>query len=176
VLDAAKLTSLQCPQICFVFLGSGVELESLRQHATKAELDNVYFLPAVPMTEVGGLLAEADALLVHLKKDPLFQITIPSKTQAYMAVGKPILMAVDGDAAELVQKGDCGVIAESQSPESIATAAIELFKRDASARIAMGENSRKFYQQHLSLKVGAKRFGDIFRRLSDRASKNGGAL
>jgi glycosyltransferase involved in cell wall biosynthesis len=176
VLDAAKLISLQCPQICFVFLGGGVVLESLKQDAIKDGLDNVYFLPAVPMTEVGNLLAEADALLVHLKNDPLFQITIPSKTQAYMAVGKPILMAVDGDAAELVKEGDCGVVAESQNPESIAAAAIELFNCDPSVRTAMGESSRDFYQQHLSLRVGAKRFGDIFRRLSGPVSKNGRSL
>jgi glycosyltransferase involved in cell wall biosynthesis len=151
-------------------------LESLKQDAIKDGLDNVYFLPAVPMTEVGNLLAEADALLVHLKNDPLFQITIPSKTQAYMAVGKPILMAVDGDAAELVKEGDCGVVAESQNPESIAAAAIELFNCDPSVRTAMGESSRDFYQQHLSLRVGAKRFGDIFRRLSGPVSKNGRSL
>lgn len=175
VLDAAKLISLQCPEICFVFLGGGVELESLRQTAKKNELENVFFLPAVPMAEVGGLLVAADALLVHLKKDPLFRITIPSKIQAYMAVGKPILMAVDGDAADLVKEGNCGVIAESQNPESIAAAAIQLFRSDASVRIAMGENSRNFYQQHLSLREGAKRFGDILRRLSGSASKGGGA-
>ena len=144
VLDAAKLVARQCPQICFVFLGGGVELESLKQDARQNELNNVYFLPAVPMAEVGGLLAAADALLVHLKKDPLFRITIPSKTQAYMAVGKPILMAVDGEAAELVKEGNCGVIAASQNPESIAAAAVKLFKSDASVRIAMGESSQKF--------------------------------
>ncbi len=175
VLDAAKLISLRYPEICFVFLGGGVEVERLKQDAAKDELHNVHFLPAVPMTEVSGLLAEADVLLVHLKKDSLFEITIPSKTQAYMAMGKPILMAVDGDAAELVKEGNCGVVAESQNPEAIADAAIELFKREASARMEMGENSRKFYQQHLSLRVGAKRFGDIFSRLSGSASKNGGA-
>jgi len=175
VLDAAKLVARQYPQICFVFLGGGLELERLKQDAKKNELSNVYFLPAVPMAEVGSMLAEADALLVHLKKDPLFQITIPSKTQAYMAVGKPILMAVDGDVAELVEEGNCGVIAESQNPESIAAAAIMLFKIDASERIAMGESSRTFYQQHLSLSVGTKRFGGIFRRLSGRASAGGGA-
>jgi colanic acid biosynthesis glycosyl transferase WcaI len=175
VLDAAQLVVRQCPQICFVFLGGGVDLESLKQDAKKNELSNVHFLPAVPMAEVSSILAEADALLVHLKKDPLFRITIPSKTQAYMAVGKPILMAVDGDAAELVKEGNCGVMAESQNPESIAAAAIKLYRSDTSVRIAMGESSRIFYQQHLSLSAGAKVFGNIFRRLSGCASESGKA-
>ncbi len=76
------------------------------------------------MSEVGGMLEESDALLVHLRKDPLFETTIPSKTQAYMAIGKPILMAVNGDAALLVKKAGCGVIAESESAEAIAAAAL----------------------------------------------------
>jgi glycosyltransferase involved in cell wall biosynthesis len=166
VLDAAKLLSSGFPQICFVLLGGGVELERLKKQTKEFELSNVNFLPAVPMSEVGSMLAEADALLVHLKKDPLFQITIPSKIQAYMAVGKPILMAVDGDAAELVREGKCGVVAESQNPESIAAAAIRLFESGASARKAMGVSGRNFYQQYLSLRVGVKRFADIFRRFS----------
>jgi glycosyltransferase involved in cell wall biosynthesis len=175
VLDAAEIVARNYPQICFIFLGGGIELEHLKLIAERDKLSNVCFLPAVPMAEVGSMLAEADALLVHLKKDPLFQITIPSKTQAYMAVGKPILMAVDGDAAELVKAGNCGVIAESQNPESIAAAAITLFKSDASERLAMGERSRNYYQQHLSLSVGTKYFGDIFRRLSRSTNADGGA-
>jgi colanic acid biosynthesis glycosyl transferase WcaI len=67
------------------------------------QLSNVVFLPARAHELRWALcLHAADALLVHLRKDPLFEITIPSKTQAYMAVGKPLLMAVDGDAANLV--------------------------------------------------------------------------
>lgn len=173
VLDAANLVAQTYPKICFVFLGHGVEVERLKQVAREKELGNVYFLPATPMAEVGSMLAEADALLVHLRKDPLFKITIPSKTQAYMAVGKPILMAVDGDAAELVKEGNCGVIAESENPESIAVAAITLYENDASMSIAMGKSSRNFYEQHLSLSVGARRFGDIFERLSGSANARG---
>jgi colanic acid biosynthesis glycosyl transferase WcaI len=174
VLDAAKLVASEYPKICFVFLGGGVELEFLKEVAIKNELNNVHFIPAVPMEEVGIILAEADALLVHLKKDPLFKITIPSKIQAYMSVGKPILMAVDGNAGELVKSGECGFIAESDNSESIADAAIMLFKSDVSVLISMGESGRNFYHQHLSLSIGSKHFGDIFRRLSV-SNERGGA-
>ena len=54
---------------------------------------------------------DSDVLLVHLKKDPLFKITIPSR-QSYMAAAKPILMAVEGDAAQLVHESSGGLIAE----------------------------------------------------------------
>lgn len=166
VLRAAELLQQQAPDLTFVFLGGGVEVRRLQQLAADESLSNVTFLPPVPMTEVGNYLNAADALLVHLKKDPLFTITIPSKTQAYMAVGKPILMAVDGDAADLVRDSGCGQIAESENPQAIADAALSLMQASSDERNAMAINSRRFYQEKLSLSVGAGRFGQIFKKLA----------
>ena len=165
VLEAAELLKQRAPGLVFVLLGGGLEVERLKQSAAERTLDNVIFLPPVPMSEVGAYLTEADALLVHLKKDPLFTITIPSKTQAYMAVGKPILMAVDGDAADLVLQAECGRVAESESPESLADAAMELMRLSTEERVTMGRNSQRFYQENLSLRVGVGRFGKIFNEL-----------
>ena len=166
VLGAAELLHQQAPDLTFVFLGGGVEVERLQKLAADESILNVTFLPAVPMTEVGNYLNAADALLVHLKKDPLFTITIPSKTQAYMAVGKPILMAVDGDAADLVRDSGCGQIAESENPRAIADAALALMQAGSEERKAMAINSRRFYQEKLSLSVGAGHFGKIFKELA----------
>lgn len=166
VLDAAALLKISAPTLSFVFLGGGVEASRLQRMAVDKSLNNVIFLPAVSMAEVGSYLEAADALLVHLKKDPLFTITIPSKTQAYMAVGKPILMAVEGDAADLVRQSQCGWAAEPESSEAIAEGALFLMNSSQAERELMAENSRKFYQEKLSLKVGVSRFGRIFKRLS----------
>ena len=166
VLRAAELLQQQAPNLTFVFLGGGVEVSRLQQLAADGALSNVTFLPPVPMTEVGSYLNAADVLLVHLKKDPLFTITIPSKTQAYMAVGKPILMAVDGDAADLVRDSGCGRIAESENPQAIADAALSLMQAGSVERNAMAINSRRFYQEKLSLSVGVGRFGQIFKKLA----------
>lgn len=171
VLEAAELLQAQASNIVFVFLGGGVEVDKLKQLAKDKLLLNVVFIPPVPMTEVGSLLAAADALLVHLKKDPLFKITIPSKTQAYMAVGKPILMAVDGDAANLVTQSGCGKIAESESPVAIAAAASALMACTDHERAAMAENGRRFYKEKLSLAVGVAHFGEVFARLTERDFK-----
>lgn len=166
VLRAAELLQQQAPDLTFVFLGGGVDVRRLQEFAVDKSLTNVTFLPPVPMTEVGNYLNAADVLLVHLKKDPLFTITIPSKTQAYMAVGKPILMAVDGDAADLVRDSGCGQIAESENPQAIADAALALMQAGSDERNAMAINSRRFYQEKLSLSVGAARFVAIFKKLA----------
>lgn len=166
VLDAAEILKDQENNIRFVLLGSGVETENLKNTATVKKLSNIVFLPRVPMAEVGKILDEADALLVHLKDDPLFKITIPSKTQAYMASGKPILMAVPGDAADLIEQAACGINADSENPESIAKAAKHLSELSPKDLKSMGENAKIFYRGNLSMKSGTQKFSKIFKRLS----------
>jgi len=165
VLDAAQLLQSRDSRVRWVFIGGGLEVQRLKDETSKRALFNVTFLPAVPMREVGQYLKNADALLVHLRKDPLFAITIPSKTQAYMAVGKPILMGVDGDASELVRESGAGVIAESQNAASIAQAAEFLAKSPQEQLDKMAEKARHYYDEHLSLERGVKQFHDIFQTL-----------
>lgn len=166
VLDAAALTLAPAPQVAWVFMGGGIEVARLRELAAARGLSNVVFLPAVPMAEVGHALAAADALLVHLRRDPLFAITIPSKTQAYMAVGRPLIMAVQGDAAELVRQAGCGVVAEPEDARSLAAAALQLAALPAAERTQMGQRGARHYQERLSLRAGAGRFAQIFRDLA----------
>ena len=168
VLDAAALLQTRGSQVCFVMLGAGVEVKRLKQITVDLKLHNVVFLPPVPMAEVGTYLHAADALLVHLRKDPLFEVTIPSKTQAYMTVGKPLLMAVDGDAADLVLQSNGGVVAESENAVALADAAEGLAALPSEQLLAMGQRTRRYYQDHLALSVGVAEFGAIFKHLSSK--------
>jgi glycosyltransferase involved in cell wall biosynthesis len=166
LLDAAALLQARNSRVCFVLLGGGVEVSQLKQRASELELHNVLFLPPVPMAEVGIILNSADALLVHLRKDPLFEITIPSKIQAYMAVGKPLLMAVNGDAANLMLQSGGGVVAESENADALVKEAEALATMAPGALQTMGNNAQRFYQDQLALKIGVAKFGVIFRRLA----------
>ena len=163
VLRAAQRLQQAEPKIQFVFVGGGIQVEDLRQTATDLRLDNVRFVPRQPASHIGRILALADVLLVHLKDDPLFTITIPSKTQAYMAAGRPILMAVNGDAADLVREAQCGICCQPGNPESIAGAVGRLAATSEGSRRAMGENGRRFYAERLSLEAGVGRFDEVFR-------------
>lgn len=165
VLNAAALLQQRGSRVCWVMLGGGVEVVRLKAEAEQRQLANMVFLPAVPMTEVGTYLHAADALLVHLRKDPLFEITIPSKTQAYMAVGKPLLMAVNGDAADLVRESDCGVVAESENAEALAQAAEQLAVITPEALMDMGQRAKAYYRNNLALSAGVLRFGALFRQI-----------
>jgi colanic acid biosynthesis glycosyl transferase WcaI len=166
LIEAAAILHGRGSRVTFVLLGSGVEVDGLRAEAAKRELANVVFLPRVPMQEVGIILNAADALLVHLRNDPLFRFTVPSKTQAYMAVGKPLLMAVQGDAADLVRESGAGIVVESENPEALAQAAEALAALPPAALAAHGRKGQSFYREQLSLRVGVAKFGAIFMNLA----------
>lgn len=163
VLEAAALVAPQRPEIEFCFLGSGIELDRLKARVAAEGLANVRFLPRVPMAEAGAYLAAADALLVHLTADPLFAITIPSKTQAYMAAGRPILMAVEGDAADLVRAAQAGLVVPPENPAALAAAVLQLADMAPDAREGLGASGRRFYDTHLSFAKGTQRLAELLR-------------
>ncbi|HEY4216012.1 MAG TPA: glycosyltransferase family 4 protein [Gemmatimonadaceae bacterium] len=162
VLDAAALCAASVPHARFVFVGGGIDRARLESRAAAEKLSNVEFLPRRPPSEMGELLASADLLLVHLRRDPLFSITIPSKTQAYMAAGRPILMAVHGDAADLVRAAGAGIVCPPSDPAALADAVRRFAELPTAQRAAMGDDGRAYYKKHLSLAVGVSHFESLF--------------
>ena len=162
IIDTAEKIALIRSDIYFVLLGSGVAVQQIKQNVAEKNICNVKFISHVPMSEVGSYLNEADVLMVHLKDDPLFRITIPSKTQAYMAIGKPIIMAVQGDAADLIEAAECGLRAIPEDSDSIVDIVIRLSDMDVSERNKLAMNGRNFYFDNLSLKNGVSAFSKLF--------------
>jgi glycosyltransferase involved in cell wall biosynthesis len=166
VLEAAALLQTRAPQVRVVLIGGGLDATRLRDESVRKGLANVVFLAPVPMGEVGHVLAAADALLVHLRSDPLFEITIPSKTQAYMAAGRPVLMAVPGDAADLVAEAGCGLTVPSEDPQELVSAVCKLVDLPPRERSAMGRQGRQHYERYLSMAEGTRRFAALFKQLA----------
>ncbi len=171
VLAAAKLLESSSPKVQIVMVGGGVEVGNLRAAAADMDLSNVIFLPWMPVSEIGQVMEAADVLLVHLRNVPLFEITIPGKTQDYLSVGKPVLMAVRGDAADLITTSGGGVTCEPGDPRALAKAIEEMANLPPAQLREMGERGRDFYRNELSLRIGVQRFLDVFRRtLEERAA------
>lgn len=165
VVEAAKVLFEHGVKANIVFVGDGIAKKDAQQLAEHYQLNNVFFIPRVPVKQVGSLLKQADALLVHLVDDELFKITIPSRTQAYLYTGRPILMAVSGDAADLVQQANAGLIATPDSPKSLANSLIKLAEMPEEERLQLASNAKRFYMEKLSLSVGVKRFIEIFEKV-----------
>lgn len=164
VLKAAQILEEHAMgnKITFCFLGNGLSLDVLKKQAAEMELSNVAFLPRVPSEKVSAFLDAADCLLVHLRDTPLFEITLPSKTQAYMYAGKPILMGVRGEAARLIERAAAGITVTPEDPESIAAGAIALARMSRSERETLGQNGREYYERELSMQKGMQKFAEIF--------------
>ena len=170
MIDAAKLMQSNCEEASatFCLLGSGVARDALVARAKKMGLSNVVFLPRVSPAEVGAYLAAADALLVHLRDDPLFEITMPSKAQAYMLAGRPILMGVRGEAGAMIETAKCGFTVPPENPRALAEAVRHLGAMSASERAVLGQNGRAYYLQHLSMEKGVGRLIALFDALRRR--------
>lgn len=155
IIDSARILKAY-NDIRFVFVGEGVDKERLQSRCTELGLTNVQFIPVQPRENVPAFLHAADTCLVCLKDRQLFRITIPCKTYEYMASGRPVIMAVAGEAAEIVQLAKCGICVEPENPEQLAEAVIELY-RNPEIGVAYGENGRRYAQQNFSRFVLTKK-------------------
>lgn len=165
ILEAAKSLANTHPHIQFHLIGDGISKADLQQQAQKLALTNVCFHPRVPMTQIGAYLQSAHALLVHLRDDPLFSITIPSKTQAYMAMAKPVIMAVKGDAADIIEQSGGGIVALPENAQDIAQQIANLAGLTDAQLQHMGQEAYRYYQRELSLAVGVQQFEHVFAAL-----------
>jgi lipopolysaccharide/colanic/teichoic acid biosynthesis glycosyltransferase len=154
VVRAAKIVEHTAPRVQFILVGDGIDADRLRRQAAAIATQSVRIMPRMPRSEIGNLLAAADVLLVHLRDDPLFHVTIPAKTQFYLAMGKPILMGASGDAADLVEKAKAGIVVKPEDAQSLAAAAMEFARLSKEDLAAMGARGRAFYQEELSATKG----------------------
>jgi colanic acid biosynthesis glycosyl transferase WcaI len=170
LLDCAGLCREWLPDVQIVLIGGGVDRPRLQKRAEGMGLDNVTFLLPRSMETMGEIFALADALLVHLKDDPLFRITIPSKTQAYLYSRKPIIMAMRGDATDLVRDAGAGVLCEPENPREMMNAIKALYEMPMIERQKMGETGHRYYMDHLSFNQGINRFERIMMLLSSEVA------
>jgi glycosyltransferase involved in cell wall biosynthesis len=160
VLETAALLR-DLPQIQFVLIGDGMEAESLERTARQRGLDNVRFVKQQPAERMPHFFALADVLLIHLKSDPLFEITIPGKTTAYLACGRPILCAVPGDAAEVVQQAGAGVTCPPEDPYMLAQAVRDLYMMPSAQREVMGKAGRREFLAKYTRAVLMRRYEEV---------------
>jgi colanic acid biosynthesis glycosyl transferase WcaI len=159
VIEAAKLLQNET-EIQFVFIGDGILAPDLKAQAQG--LSNVRFISQQPAERIPHFLAWADAALVQLRNDPLFHITIPSKTLTYLACGRPILCGVPGDGADVVKEANAGLFFEPENPAALVEAVKKLHSTSAHEREAMGQRGRETFLQQYTRKVLLERYEQVF--------------
>lgn len=144
-----------------VLFGVGQEESNLKELAADLGAGNVEFFGRVPYKEMGPLTNLADALLVTLQDFPFLAATIPGKTQVALASGRPVIMSVAGDAADLITEARAGIVCTPGDVDSLASAFERLATMPAKERDAMGKRGRDFYLRELSLEAGASRIEQL---------------
>ena len=145
IVEAARLLK-DDEKIHLHIVGSGVALDHCKELAEG--LTNITFHGRRDVTEMPKFYAMADALLITLKHDPVLSETLPGKVQSYMAAGKPVVGAIDGETARLVnEEAFCGICCGAEDAEGLADAIRET-AADSARRAEYGENARRYYKEH----------------------------
>jgi glycosyltransferase involved in cell wall biosynthesis len=148
------------PEIAIVLLGDGKDKPALVAQAQEMGLENVYFLPPVPKTEMTVALAAADACIAILKPIPLYGTVYPNKVFDYMAAARPVILAIDGVIREVVEAADAGVFTPPGDPTALAET-IRALADDPERGRAMGMNGRRYVETHFDREMLAEKLASL---------------
>ena len=140
VLDAAD----RLKEIHFHIVGDGTELRRLKARAG----ENVTFYGRCGLEEMPKFYAMADAMLVTLQADPALSFTLPGKIQSYMAAGRPIIGAADGETRRTIKDAECGYCGRAEDPDGLTQNILRFVK--SSHKAEMGRNARRYYETHFT--------------------------
>lgn len=150
LIEASHSLAEKDPRILLTLIGDGAERARLEDLVFKRGVRNVQILPSVPSSHIGDVLAVADVLVAHLKSDRLFEITIPSKTQFYLAMGRPILIGVGGEAARIVMDAGAGLATPPDDVKAMAQTMLHMANLPQHELRAMGDRGRATYETHFA--------------------------
>lgn len=135
--------------ISWVILGEGRLAEWVKDEIARRCLQkHVHLLGQHPVESMPRYFQLADVLLVTLKRDPIFSLTIPSKIQSYLACQKPIVAGLDGEGARIVQESGGGLAVPAESPDALAQAVLKIYALTDSERAEMGRRARSYFDLH----------------------------
>lgn len=160
-IEATALAAKSDSRIQLHLVGDGVEAAALRKFAEGPLGEHVMFLPQRPVAALAPLFVQADALLLHLARDPLFEITIPSKTQFYLAKGMPVVAGIAGEAANILAASGAAIVVEPENVRALAVAMVSVAAMSPSERRAMGRSGRAYYDANLSFDTGMRKTLDV---------------
>jgi glycosyltransferase involved in cell wall biosynthesis len=157
VVDAAAAIERRRNDIRILLYGEGIDAAMLRERARQSGTTILEFRDRIPRQEIITVFSQADALLLHLANDPLFEITIPSKTQFYLAMGRPIIAGIAGEAASLLRESGAALVVPPTDAEALAQAICDFAALPRAHREAMGVSGQLFYNRTLSFEEGMAR-------------------
>ncbi len=158
--------------IRWVIVGDGRMSEWLGQQVSERGLNNVLLLGRHPLEAMPPLFTTADALLVSLKTNEVFEKTIPGKVQAYLASGKPILGMIDGEASRVIEAAGAGLACSSSDRAGFSKIVSQMAQMTSSQRQAMGASGKRYYEENFSKEKLFSNLISLFRQATCRNGKS----
>ncbi len=147
LLDAAEFL-LPCLEIRLVLIGSGSRSAWLEKQVMHRQLKNVRLPGRFSADVMPGILSQASVLLVSLIRSPIMSQTVPGKVQVYLASGRPIIAALDGEGARVVMESGAGLVCPAEDATALAKAILQLRATSAEELKRMGESGRRYYDEN----------------------------
>ena len=157
LLDAAAKLQNQSPEVLFLLIGEGAEKEKVKALAQVRNLTNVRFLDQQPRGNIPSFISASDACLVLLKKNDVFKTVIPTKMLEFMSCARPVILAVDGQARQIVEQAGAGIVIEPESSEQL-VAAIHQLKTNQDLRKMLGAQGREYIIRKFSRASTAQKY------------------
>ena len=161
---AAEHLQRMLPNAQFVLVGEGAEKKRMVEMAAQRGLTNVDFLGQLPRQNIPAIVSAADICVVTLKKTDLFKTVIPTKLLEYMACERPVIVAVDGQARQILEDAQAGVFVPPEDSLALANAICDL-AQNPERRRQMGANGRRYIMANLSRERTARKYIAVLQQL-----------
>jgi colanic acid biosynthesis glycosyl transferase WcaI len=169
----AELLQVSDPEIFFLVIGEGAEKEKLEQLAADKHLSNLRVFSGQPRGRIPAIIAASGVCLVLLKKSELFKTVIPTKILEFMACGRPLVAAVEGEAADLINKAGAGICVPPGDAPALAEA-IRFLHRSTRLREQMGKDAREFVVRELGRESTAHAYLSVLQSVMELTTKPAG--
>ena len=154
--------------IKFFIIGSGVEKRFLENTVINRKIgEYIIFTGFIPSDNVGQFLENASVLFLHLRKIPLFEITIPSKLVSYFIYSKPVLCGVGGESSDIILESKSGICFEPENIIDLKLKILQLKNLDKSERNEMGKSGRKVYDTLFSFEIGTMKIINEIKKMAN---------
>lgn len=161
VLDAAERLKDNA-SIRWIIVGDGRKSNWLQSEVSRRGLEKQILLPGrFPVERMPSFYAHSDALLVSLKRDLVFSMTIPGKVQSYLMAGIPLLGMLDGEGAAVIRDAQAGLTCEAGDGAGLAKAVLALASMPPDERKQLGWNAQKYAQQEFGRSQSMDRLEDL---------------
>ena len=167
LLDAAAQLQNQNPEVLFLLIGEGAEKERIKSEAQARKLTNVRFLDQQPRESIPLYISASDACMVLLKKTDVFKTVIPTKMLEFMSCARPVILGVDGQARQIVEDAQAGVVIEPENSRAL-VAAIQRLASDRQCGPQLGQKGREYIVRHFSRARTAEKYIETLKALLAR--------